>query len=330
MQSTPLLKEDLQRHIGKYYGKYAGIVVDNKDKETDDQTPYGRIKVQVPSLFPPDQAVWARPCFPFAHFFVPDVGSRVWVEFEAGDLRYPIWSGFWYTNDEGEYLKPRKSNTEDNDPTNRIIRTPCGHEIELDDTGGEKEKINIVHRREKDDGEKDKRYIQINNKHLEIVHILKDDDSEDTRFFIDHDQGKKSEWNYKDIGYMKIDKKEKNIQIKYLDIGTITIDCANKKISIVSESGKDIDIESGQHINIKAAQNIKVEAGGNIDIKATGNISSKSTGNTSIEATGNFSTKSTGNTKIEATAMLDIKTSALGTVQASGILTLKGALVKIN
>jgi hypothetical protein len=41
------------------------------------------------------------PCAPYAGagvglFTVPPVGANVWVEFEAGDPDYPIWSGcFW-------------------------------------------------------------------------------------------------------------------------------------------------------------------------------------------------------------------------------------------
>ena len=54
----------------------------------------------VPALLG-DQSVWAMPSVPYAgdgvgFFAMPPVGTGVWVEFEAGDLDYPIWSGcFW-------------------------------------------------------------------------------------------------------------------------------------------------------------------------------------------------------------------------------------------
>src|SRR5438128_10738827 len=82
---------DLQRHSGRYYGKYSGEVTKNED---DDKL--GRIIVKVPSIFGKDTEVQARPCLPYGHFFIPAVGTMVWIEFEAGDIRFPIWVGTWY------------------------------------------------------------------------------------------------------------------------------------------------------------------------------------------------------------------------------------------
>ena len=48
-----------------------------------------------------DAIGWALPCVPFAgpgvgFLALPPVEANVWVEFEAGDPDYPIWSGcFW-------------------------------------------------------------------------------------------------------------------------------------------------------------------------------------------------------------------------------------------
>jgi len=48
---------------------------------------------------------WALPCVPYAGkgvglFLIPPVNAFVWIEFEQGDLDYPIWSGcFWGDND---------------------------------------------------------------------------------------------------------------------------------------------------------------------------------------------------------------------------------------
>ena len=44
---------------------------------------------------------WAEPCLPASGintgvFTVPQVGAGVWVEFEQGDVDYPIWvGGYW-------------------------------------------------------------------------------------------------------------------------------------------------------------------------------------------------------------------------------------------
>lgn len=79
----------------RFFGKYRGVVTDNADPKG-----LGRLKVTVPSLLL-DTATWAMPCSPFAgpgvgFFVMPPEKARIWVEFEAGRLERPIWSGgFW-------------------------------------------------------------------------------------------------------------------------------------------------------------------------------------------------------------------------------------------
>ena len=125
---------DLHRHIGKYYGKYSGEVTDINDPDN-----MGRIKVKVPSVLGEEMEVQARPCLPFGHFYVPAVGTKVWVEFEAGNPQYPIWVGTWYAAGEA----PAEAQV--NPPENRVIQTPSGHTIEILDKDGE-EKITIRHK----------------------------------------------------------------------------------------------------------------------------------------------------------------------------------------
>jgi hypothetical protein len=127
---------DLHRHIGKFYGKYSGEVVNNEDAEQR-----GQITVQVPSIFGMESGseVVARPCLPYGHFYIPPIGAKVWVEFEAGDLACPIWVGTWYPVDntpEEAAVTP---------PDQRVIHTLSGHVIQLGDEEGE-EKITIRHK----------------------------------------------------------------------------------------------------------------------------------------------------------------------------------------
>lgn len=81
---------------GKFYGKYRGMVLNNIDPMQ-----VGRLQVQVPDVTGLLPASWAMPCVPLAGiqngiFVVPIIGSGVWVEFEHGDLDYPVWTGcFW-------------------------------------------------------------------------------------------------------------------------------------------------------------------------------------------------------------------------------------------
>ena len=82
----------LEHQASKFYGKYRGTVTDNQDSLAR-----GRVKVQVPQVLG-DAEVWALPCVPYAgkdvgFFAMPKKGAMVWVEFEAGDASYPIWTG---------------------------------------------------------------------------------------------------------------------------------------------------------------------------------------------------------------------------------------------
>jgi uncharacterized protein involved in type VI secretion and phage assembly len=125
---------DLQRHVGKYYGKYAALVTNVSDPEKR-----GQIQVTIPSIYGATDVVWARASFPYGHFYVPPIGAQVWVEFEGGDPRYPLYTGAWYPTS----LVPKEA--QDDPPANRVIQMPSGHTIELQDKAGE-EKVVIRHK----------------------------------------------------------------------------------------------------------------------------------------------------------------------------------------
>ena len=84
--------------MNRYFGKYRGAVVNNVDPMR-----IGRIQVQVADVTGLVPSTWAMPCVPFAGmqegvFYIPPIGSGVWVEFEQGNVDYPIWTGgFWGT-----------------------------------------------------------------------------------------------------------------------------------------------------------------------------------------------------------------------------------------
>jgi uncharacterized protein involved in type VI secretion and phage assembly len=84
---------------GRYFGKYRGTVENNAD-----DTKRGRLQVKVPAVLG-DLKVWAMPCVPYAgnkvgYYCLPDKGTGVWVEFEGGDPSYPIWTGFFWADNE--------------------------------------------------------------------------------------------------------------------------------------------------------------------------------------------------------------------------------------
>ncbi len=110
----------------------------------------GRLKVSVPSVLGAAEVTgWATPCVPYGgdanqgFLFIPEIDAGVWVEFEEGDLEFPIWSGtFWCEPGGGSELPtPTKADgTEDtrqDPPTRKIIKTRKGHTIQLEDADGD-------------------------------------------------------------------------------------------------------------------------------------------------------------------------------------------------
>lgn len=80
----------------KYVGKYRGTVINNVDPMQQ-----GRIMAQVPDALGLTPSTWALPCLPLAGiqmgtWAVPPIGAGVWIEFEQGNLDYPIWTGCWW------------------------------------------------------------------------------------------------------------------------------------------------------------------------------------------------------------------------------------------
>jgi Type VI secretion system/phage-baseplate injector OB domain len=109
-----------------YFGKYSGVVKDNRDPDK-----LGRVQVSVPALFPPDELVQARPALPFGFFFVPENDAKVWVEFEGGDSALPLWTGVQVVS--GELWATA---ADADPPSKRVAQTPAGHAVVFDDTSG--------------------------------------------------------------------------------------------------------------------------------------------------------------------------------------------------
>ena len=86
--------------VRRFYGKYRGTVLSDDDPEG-----LGRLIAEVPAVLGLTPSSWALPCVPpssaaTAGLVVPEAGSRVWIEFEGGDVDVPIWSGvFWGSAD---------------------------------------------------------------------------------------------------------------------------------------------------------------------------------------------------------------------------------------
>jgi len=124
----------MDQMTGHHYGRYRGIVTDNEDEKN-----LGRLKARVPEVLGNVETGWALPAAPFAGdgvglFSVPPPGAGVWIEFEAGDISRPIWSGCWW----GDGQLPDQAT-----PAIRVLKTVSGHTITLDDTDGS-EKVEVT------------------------------------------------------------------------------------------------------------------------------------------------------------------------------------------
>jgi uncharacterized protein involved in type VI secretion and phage assembly len=115
----------------EFYGKYRGKVTDNQDPLN-----IGRIRAEVPDVTGEGQETgWALPCAPFGgngmgFFALPSTGAGVWIEFEQGDIDYPIWSGCWWG------AKTELPDVVQTEPEKKVlIKTQGGHSILLDDSG---------------------------------------------------------------------------------------------------------------------------------------------------------------------------------------------------
>ncbi len=117
----------LAKQRTQFFGKYRGLVTDNSD-----ELKRGRLQVQVPQVLGL-QPVWALPCVTYAgkdvgFFAMPPIGTVVWVEFEAGEPSFPIWTGcVWGLGDIADA---------DAIPTVKFLKTDK-FTIRIDDDGGE-------------------------------------------------------------------------------------------------------------------------------------------------------------------------------------------------
>lgn len=116
--------------LGLYYSSYRAFVVDNEDPEF-----LGRLKLRAPQIHGdeiPDLWAYSRGIYSGAgvgFFAIPAKGEMVWISFESGDVRKPIWEyGHFGTGDMPDAMKNNGTK-----PTNQVWQSYSGHRIELDD-----------------------------------------------------------------------------------------------------------------------------------------------------------------------------------------------------
>jgi hypothetical protein len=145
----------MQKVERRFYGKYRGFVVNNMDPKR-----LGRVTLRIPSVLGPEVVTgWAMPCVPYGgqknqgFLCIPEIGAGVWVEFEEGDLEFPIWVGTFWSEPDGNSEIPavneadgkERTNEADSEkgrkelkpPTRKILKTNKGHTIQFEDADGE-------------------------------------------------------------------------------------------------------------------------------------------------------------------------------------------------
>lgn len=113
--------------FGLFYSDYRGYVYDNNDPSG-----YGRLQLNVPEIFGDNVLdYWAWPANNFSGAgygsqCIPQKNDLVWVRFEKGNPRKPIWNhGYFAKGDKPDDLKDIK---------NFWFKTPGGHLVQLNDT----------------------------------------------------------------------------------------------------------------------------------------------------------------------------------------------------
>jgi uncharacterized protein involved in type VI secretion and phage assembly len=123
--NDPALYDVLDRLRNRFFGKFRGTV-------TDIDASTLRIKAKVPSVLAGQTTNWCEPCLPYAGpgvglAFLPEVGAGVWIEFEGGDVSYPIWAGcYWRSGEAPSSVAPAV----------KTIVTKSGLTVLLDDNAG--------------------------------------------------------------------------------------------------------------------------------------------------------------------------------------------------
>lgn len=134
--------------FGKYYGHYKGFVFNNEDPEFR-----ARLQIEVPQIYGEDVPdIWALSKGMFTGrgtglYAIPAKGDPIWITFENGDPKFPIWEYGWVS--EGDtpssakvdkntnfVFQTGKNRLEFDEKGNKVtISTKGGFKILIDDDG---------------------------------------------------------------------------------------------------------------------------------------------------------------------------------------------------
>lgn len=246
---------------GKYFGLYRAYVENNKDPENQ-----GRLKLSCPSVYGNDDdsgecllSNWAYPKYAIGGSqwgtqMVPPVlnpdGSKVmvWLEFEMGDMKYPVWSGCPIAPGK---IYPDIDDRIKNQPylSYGVLITPRGNRIYIDDND-------------------DKGCIELYDRFDQYVKISSADGDE----FIEIKDMHSNKLRTDKVGVKLTDKFE---NIICSDENGIKITDKNGNTFIMSKDGielnsvKDVLVVATENINITSTKDIGIKSGKGISVAGT-------------------------------------------------------------
>tara|TARA_Y100000310_G_scaffold343241_1_gene449943 strand:- start:803 stop:1699 length:897 start_codon:yes stop_codon:yes gene_type:complete len=224
------------------YGKYRGIIRDNKDP-----LKLGRIRAEVPGIYglsanENQWSPWALPCVPYAGktkgmYFTPRVGDLVWIEFEEGEISKPIWAGMLFGTDD---MSPQMT---DDAPLDNVIET-AQYRVELRDTNSSADSLFPLFKIES----------KLTGTKIEI-----DETEEAQKLTVSQASG--------NAVVMDSTSGSENVTVTEATNGnTITMDASGTAINATG----DIDIDGSANVTIDGATNVEATAGTTVTIDGGG------------------------------------------------------------
>ncbi len=265
----------VERVERRFYGKHRGLVVDNADPEH-----LGRLKLRVPSVLGTEVVTgWALPCAPYGGaagqglLCIPEVGAGVWVEFEEGDLEFPVWVGTFWSKPEGEseLPKPNAADGSEEDavqdpPTRKILKTRAGHTLQLEDAEGE-EMVTVVAVVE--DGKK-RHVITMNGEGIKVTDGKNQHVVELAETGITITDGKNQHVvELAETGITITDGKNKHV-VDLAETGITITDGKNKHVVDLTDAGVTLDDKVNSGTMSMAASGISIKNGSELLVGSDG------------------------------------------------------------
>ena len=256
-----------------YSGLYRGIVVDNNDSAKA-----GRVKVIVPTISVEPLVNWAVPRNSYmlgasqGVIVIPEEGTKVWVEFENGNINYPVFSlASWLGHENYNGLEDVETGKVYSDkPKAKVFMRTKNMSFCVDEEVGNIELIRQDIDETSSWWQKVKRYVSVvlNKGFIEI----KKYDEQESKNPTDEEPtvlGKISLTNSsfsiemaQSDGklYGKVEILPSGIEISYLNSGTVVAK------TLINEEG--VKMSTNSDIALEASGNVSIEAEGKVDISS--------------------------------------------------------------